>query len=71
MVYAFWGYVKQFRNKSNEENWGKEYKYVLAFSADNVEDVTRKYTLQWEVVHQRRLKNKKNAINFTEIYSKI
>jgi peptide-N4-(N-acetyl-beta-glucosaminyl)asparagine amidase len=54
-----------------EENWGKEYKYVLAFSADNVEDVTRKNTLQWEVVHQRRLKNKKNAINFTEIYSKI
>jgi peptide-N4-(N-acetyl-beta-glucosaminyl)asparagine amidase len=41
-----------------EENWGKEYKYVLAFSADNVEDVTQRYTLQWEAVQQRRLKNK-------------
>ena len=41
-----------------EENWGKEYKYVLAFSADKVEDVTRKYALQWEAVQQRRLKNK-------------
>jgi peptide-N4-(N-acetyl-beta-glucosaminyl)asparagine amidase len=54
-----------------EENWGKEYKYVLAFSADNVEDVSQRYTLQWEAVQQRRLKNKKNAIDFTEIYSKM
>ena len=31
-----------------EENWEKEYEYVLAFSADKVEDVTQRYTLQWE-----------------------
>jgi len=28
-----------------EENWGKEYGYVLAFSADEIEDVTQRYTL--------------------------
>jgi peptide-N4-(N-acetyl-beta-glucosaminyl)asparagine amidase len=54
-----------------EENWGKEYKYVLAFSADNVEDVTQRYTLQWEAIKQRRLKNKKNAMDFPKFYSGI
>jgi peptide-N4-(N-acetyl-beta-glucosaminyl)asparagine amidase len=44
-----------------EENWEKEYEYVLAFSADKVEDVTQRHTLQWEAIQQRRLKNKKNA----------
>jgi peptide-N4-(N-acetyl-beta-glucosaminyl)asparagine amidase len=29
-----------------EQNWGKEYRYVLAFSADRVENVTQRYTLQ-------------------------
>src|SRR5919108_2994987 len=28
-----------------EENWRKEYEYVLAFSADRVEDATQRYTL--------------------------
>jgi peptide-N4-(N-acetyl-beta-glucosaminyl)asparagine amidase len=41
-----------------EENWRKEYEYVLAFTADKVEDVTQRYTLQWETIQQRRLKNK-------------
>jgi hypothetical protein len=44
-----------------EENWGKEYEYVLAFTADKVEDVTQTYTLQWETIQQRRLENKNNA----------
>jgi hypothetical protein len=53
-----------------EENWAKEYEYVLAFTADRVEDVTQTYTLKWESIQQRRL-NKKKAIDFSKIYSKI
>jgi peptide-N4-(N-acetyl-beta-glucosaminyl)asparagine amidase len=54
-----------------EQNWKKEYEYVLAFSADRIEDVTQKYTLQWEAIQQRRLKYKKNAIDFPKVYSRI
>jgi Transglutaminase-like superfamily len=53
-----------------EENWAKEYEYVLAFTADKVEDVTQTYTLKWEAVQQRRLKRKK-AIDFPKVYSSI
>ena len=42
-----------------EENWAKEYEYVLAFTADRVEDITQTYTLKWESIQQRRLKKKK------------
>ncbi len=42
-----------------EENWAKEYEYVLAFTADRAEDVTQRYTLKWEAIQQRRLKKKK------------
>ena len=51
-----------------EENWAKEYEYVLAFTADKVEDVTQTYTLKWEAIQQRRL-NKKKAIDFPKVYS--
>jgi hypothetical protein len=54
-----------------EENWGKEYQYVLAFTADKVEDVTKTYTLKWETILQRRLKNKNNAVDFPKVYSGI
>jgi peptide-N4-(N-acetyl-beta-glucosaminyl)asparagine amidase len=54
-----------------EENWRKEYEYVLAFSTDKIEDVTQRYTLQWEAIEQRRLKNKKNAMDFPKFYSGI
>ena len=55
-----------------EQNWKKEYQYVLAFTADKVEDVTKTYTLKWEGIQQRRLlKNKNNIINFQKLYSKI
>jgi peptide-N4-(N-acetyl-beta-glucosaminyl)asparagine amidase len=46
-----------------EVNWAKEYEYVLAFTADKVEDVTQTYTLKWEAIQQRGLKKKK-AIDF-------
>jgi peptide-N4-(N-acetyl-beta-glucosaminyl)asparagine amidase len=48
-----------------EENWAKEYEYVLAFTADKVEDVTQTYTLKWEAIQQRR--SKKKAIDFPKI----
>ena len=54
-----------------EENWAKKYEYVLAFTADKVEDVTQTYTLKWEAIQQRRLKNKKNAIDFAKVYSSV
>jgi len=41
-----------------EQNWGKEYEYVLAFTADKVEDVTQRNTLKWETIQQRRLTTK-------------
>ena len=53
-----------------EENWAKEYEYVLAFTADRVEDVTQTYTLKWESIQQQRL-NKKKAIDFPKVYSSI
>ena len=53
-----------------EENLAKEYEYVLAFTADKVEDVTQTYTLKWEAIQQRRLK-KRNAIDFPKVYSSI
>jgi hypothetical protein len=57
-----------------EQNWGKKYEYILAFSADKVEDVTQAYTIEWDNILQRRMKNNKkknNTINFTKIYSEI
>jgi peptide-N4-(N-acetyl-beta-glucosaminyl)asparagine amidase len=42
-----------------EQNWGKKYEYVLAFSnGGRVEDVTQRYTQDFDAVKQRRKKNK-------------
>ncbi|MDW0137212.1 MAG: hypothetical protein QOK70_05470, partial [Nitrososphaeraceae archaeon] len=50
-----------------EQNWGKKYEYVLAFSANSIEDVTTHYTQQWLKVQKRR--GKKDKIEeFKEIY---
>lgn len=54
-----------------EENWRKEYQYVLAFTADKVEDVTKTYTQKWETIQQRRLENKNSEIDFPKLYSRI
>ena len=56
-----------------KKNWRKEYQYVLAFTADEVEDVTKTYTQKWETIQQRRLKNKNknNVLDFPKLYSKI
>ena len=37
-----------------EQNWGKNYEYVIAFSANSVEDVTTRYTQHWPIVQKRR-----------------
>lgn len=50
-----------------EQNWGKKYAYVLAFSANSLEDVTTRYTQQWPVVQKRRGKKDK-VEEFKEIY---
>ena len=47
-----------------EQNWGKKYLHVLAFDSNNVEDVTRRYTEQWDNVRQRR--EKSNSLGFDE-----
>ncbi|MGB7956491.1 MAG: transglutaminase domain-containing protein [Candidatus Nitrosopolaris sp.] len=42
-----------------EQNWGKKYEYILAFSAGGIiEDVTQKYTKDWDAVLQRRMMTK-------------
>ena len=39
-----------------EQNWKKNYAYVLAFTSDGIEDVTQKYTEQWNNILERRQK---------------
>ena len=43
-----------------EQNWSKKYCYVLAFSSNGLEDVTQRYTQQWDIVQLRR-KGYKNS----------
>jgi hypothetical protein len=50
-----------------EQNWGKKYEYVLAYSANNIEDVTTRYTQQWLIV--QRTRGKKDKVEeFKEIH---
>jgi len=38
-----------------EQNWGKKYEYILAFCRGGiVEDVTQKYTKDWDAILKRR-----------------
>ena len=39
-----------------EQNWGKKYEYVLAFSASGLEDVTRNYTQHWQTDPEKKRK---------------
>jgi Transglutaminase-like superfamily len=53
-----------------EQNWGKKYRFVLAFSSDNIEDLTMRYSEQWNNVLKRRDKN--NVLcDFKKIYSRL
>ncbi|MGB6671416.1 MAG: hypothetical protein WBE34_03195 [Candidatus Nitrosopolaris sp.] len=51
-----------------EQNWGKKYEYVLAFSNDRVEDVTQTYTQNWDAVVKR---SEEKAILFQRSFSNI
>jgi Transglutaminase-like superfamily len=53
-----------------EQNWGKRYGYILAFSADGL-DVTTRYTEQWDMVKKRRKGTRDGTSNFTRIYSQL
>lgn len=57
-----------------EQNWSKKYSYVLAFSSNGLEDVTQRYTQQWDIVQLRRKGYKKSTKveeEFADIYSRI
>ncbi len=54
-----------------EKNWGKKYNFVLAFLDTTVEDVTYLYSQEWNIIQQRRSKQKFNIDNFKRIYSEI
>jgi peptide-N4-(N-acetyl-beta-glucosaminyl)asparagine amidase len=56
-----------------EQNWDKKYSYVLAFSANSLEDVTKRYTQQWDLVQLRRKRYKSSAKaeEYANIYSRI
>ena len=54
-----------------EQNWGKKYRYVLAFSSNSLEDVTKRYTQQWDLVQQRRKNSARSEKEYVDIYSRI
>jgi hypothetical protein len=54
-----------------EQNWNKKYRYVLAFSSDSLEDVTKRYTQQWDTVQQRRKNSARSEKEYSDIYSRI
>jgi len=45
-----------------EQNWKKKYRYVLAFEAHKVEDVTKIYTQEWDNVLSRRWKKRRKGL---------
>jgi peptide-N4-(N-acetyl-beta-glucosaminyl)asparagine amidase len=57
-----------------EQNWNKKYEHVMAFSANGIEDVTRRYTEKWDSeVLKRRTKNNtdRKIKTFTKLYSRL
>ena len=52
-----------------EKNWGKKYKYILAFSYDSVDDVTYSYTNEWQNVQERRSKDNQKKENIMEYFN--
>ncbi len=55
-----------------EKNWNKNYLYVLAFSNDEVVDVTMNYTSKLDAIIERRQKLKlSNIATIRDYYSKL
>jgi peptide-N4-(N-acetyl-beta-glucosaminyl)asparagine amidase len=53
-----------------EQNWGKEYEYVFAFSTNSIEDVTRYYTEKWQMIKNRRV-NEDKANILKKFYTRV
>ena len=53
-----------------EQNWGKEYEYILAFSPNSIEDVTTWYTEKLQMVQKRRGKKDKMDL-LKKIYARL
>jgi hypothetical protein len=54
-----------------EQNWGKQYAYVLSFSADSIDDVTRCYTETWHKIKKRRREKEDKTDILTKFYSRV
>jgi peptide-N4-(N-acetyl-beta-glucosaminyl)asparagine amidase len=54
-----------------EQNWGKKYEYVLGFSTNTLDDVTRYYTEHWDTVLKRRGRGKDKLEEFRRIYLEV
>lgn len=55
-----------------EKNWNKQYLYVLAFSNNDVMDVTKNYTSMFDIIIERRQKLKLSDIGtIKDYYSKL
>jgi transglutaminase-like putative cysteine protease len=54
-----------------EQNWRKQYAYVLSFSADSIDDVTRCYTETWHKIKKRRREKEDKTDILTKFYSRV
>jgi peptide-N4-(N-acetyl-beta-glucosaminyl)asparagine amidase len=55
-----------------EKNWNKQYLYILAFSNNDVMDVTKNYTTMWDAIIKRREKRKlSNITTIKDYYGKL
>lgn len=54
-----------------EQNWRKQYAYVLSFSADSIDDVTRCYTENWHKIKKRRREKEDKTDILTKFYSRV
>jgi len=55
-----------------EKNWNKKYQYVMAFSNNEITDVTKDYSFEWKTILERRKKRKNgNMTRIINYYNKI
>lgn len=55
-----------------EKNWNKKYQYVMAFSNNEITDVTKNYSFEWKTILERRKKRKNGDMSrIKDYYDKI
>jgi peptide-N4-(N-acetyl-beta-glucosaminyl)asparagine amidase len=55
-----------------EKNWNKKYRYVIAFSDNEITDVTKDYSYNWKMVLEQRKKRKdRDMSRIIDYYKKI